>query len=947
MSLLALVLLPLLGALLPLIGGHRRHRANAAWAAAVLGVTLAMVLPYGGAVLGGEVFVERWTWLPSAGLDLALRLDGLSLLFVFLVLGIGLLIVLYSYYYLPERAPLHRFYVLFLLFAAAMLGLVLSENLLLLVLFWELTSLSSFLLIGFWNLNPAARQSARMALVVTGGGGLALLAGVLLLGEVAGGYDLTTVLAAGEVVQADSAYPWILGLILLGAFTKSAQFPFHFWLPQAMSAPTPVSAYLHSATMVKAGVFLLARLFPTLAGTNLWFALVTGVGLLTLLFGAFFALFRHDLKGLLAYSTISHLGLITMLFGLGTPLGAVAGVFHIINHAIFKASLFMAAGIVEHETESRDMRQLNGLFGYMPHTALLAMVAAAAMAGVPLLNGFLSKEMFFAETLHLGAPAGLGMLLPAAAVLSGVFALAYSLRFIHDVFFNGEPVGLTKQPHEPPRYMRVPIEVLVALCLLVGILPGWTVAPWLVMAAEAVVQGPLPYFDLAVWHGFTPPFFMSVAALVGGTLLYAARYWAYRWHDRLVPVIEPIVRYVRMEELAVGLGARAGRWLETGSLQRYQFLLVATVVALAAAGWLNGAQPLALPAPGGDPGSSVIMIALGLAFGAGATVVLRRRRFLAVLWLGVVGLGVALFFVRFAAPDLALTLLTVELVTGVLLLLALYFLPQRSPVDSGVPRRWRDAVLAGLTGVAVGGLLWRALVADPARIGRQFLELSLPEAGGGNVVNTILVDFRGFDTLGEITVLAIAAVGILTMLRGFLIPPGPELRGMPWDRDAHPLVLVTISRALLPLALVVSLFLLVRGHHEPGGGFVAGLVTGIGLILQYLASGSHWVRKRLHLRYRPLLAVGLGIATGTGMLAWVWGDPFLASAHGHFHLPVLGDIPWATTLLFDIGVYLTVVGAVTLILAELGRLGQKLDARSFPATGEGERQKGAGSEWPW
>ncbi|MFP4614719.1 MAG: monovalent cation/H+ antiporter subunit A [Thiohalorhabdus sp.] len=944
MSLLAVVLLPLLGALLPMIGGHRRLRATAGWAAAVLGATVVATLSVAGAARDGGVLVERWSWLPAAGLDLALRLDGLSLLFVLLVLGIGLLIVLYAFYYLPERAPLHRFYVLFLLFAASMLGVVLSENLLLLVLFWELTSLSSFLLIGFWNLDPSARQSARMALVVTGGGGLALLAGVLLLGSVAGGYDLTTVLAAGEAVRADPAYPWILGLILLGVFTKSAQFPFHFWLPRAMSAPTPVSAYLHSATMVKAGVFLLARLFPALAGTDLWFVLVTGAGLLTLLFGAFFALFRHDLKGLLAYSTVSHLGLITMLFGLGTPLGAVAGVFHIINHAIFKASLFMAAGIVEHETGSRDMRKLNGLFGYMPHTALLAMVAAAAMAGVPLLNGFLSKEMFFAETLETGLHAAWGLLLPAGAVLSGVFALAYSLRFIHDVFFNGEPVGLSKTPHEPPRYMRVPIEVLVALCLLVGILPGLTVAPWLAMAAEQVVPGRLPDFDLAIWHGLTPPFFMSLAALVGGVLLYTARQRVYRWHDRLVPQLDMQAWFVRAEAAAVRGGGRVTRWLENGSLQRYQLLFLLAVLALVGAGWAAATRPFLVPEAGPGTGPSAVLIALGLALGAGATVVLRRRRFLAVLWLGVVGLGVALLFVRFAAPDLALTMLTVELVTGVLLLLALYFLPQRSPVDSTPPRRLRDAAVAGLAGIAVGGLLWRALASDPGRIGPEFLERSLPDAGGANVVNTILVDFRGFDTLGEITVLAIAAVGVLTMLRGFLIPPGPDLRGRRWDPDVHPLVLVTISRGLLPLALVVSLFLLVRGHHEPGGGFVAGLVTGMALILQYLASGSRWTRDRLRLRYRPVLAAGLGVATATGVLAWTWGEPFLTAAHAHLHPPLLGDLGLTTTLLFDIGVYLTVVGAVTLILAELGRLGQKLEGRFFPAHDQPEDE---GREWPW
>ncbi len=300
------------------------------------------------------------------------------------------------------------------------------------------------------------------------------------------------ILVSGDVIRAHPLYLPMLLLVLLGAFTKSAQFPFHFWLPSAMAAPTPVSAYLHSATMVKAGVFLLARLFPALSGTPEWAMLVGGVGLTTLLIGAFIALFQHDLKGLLAYSTISHLGLITLLFGIGTPLAAIAGVFHIINHATFKASLFMAAGIIDHETGSRDMRRINGLWKFMPHTAVLAMVASAAMAGVPLLNGFLSKEMFFAEAVGVTTQMRFGWLLPAAVTVAGIFAVAYSLRFIHDVFFNGEPINLPKTPHEPTRWMKVPVEILVALCLLVGIFPALTVEPILAVASVGVLQGPLP-----------------------------------------------------------------------------------------------------------------------------------------------------------------------------------------------------------------------------------------------------------------------------------------------------------------------------------------------------------------------------------------------------------------------------------------------------------------------
>ena len=421
MNLAFVVMLPFLGAFLPpLVERVTGNRTLLACGAAALpALALALLFNPARKVFAGETLHSTLTWIPSLDLSLAFRLDGLALLFAILVLGIGLLVILYARYYLSAKEKAGRFYAYLLLFMGAMLGVVTSDNLLLLVVFWELTSLSSFLLIGFWGHQTGARKGARMAMTVTGMGGLALLAGVLLIGDVVGSFSLTEVLASGDLIRGSELYPLILCLVLLGAFTKSAQFPFHFWLPHAMAAPTPVSAYLHSATMVKAGVFLLARLYPALAGTDLWFEIVTLAGMATLLWGAAAALFQHDLKGLLAYSTISHLGLITLLFGLNSQLAAVAAVFHIINHATFKASLFMAAGIIDHEAGTRDMRRINGLWKYMPYTAVLAMVASAAMAGVPLLNGFLSKEMFFTETLQSEQLGALSWLLPLVRPWAG------------------------------------------------------------------------------------------------------------------------------------------------------------------------------------------------------------------------------------------------------------------------------------------------------------------------------------------------------------------------------------------------------------------------------------------------------------------------------------------------------------------------------------------------
>lgn len=923
MPLLLLVLLPLVGSLLPALILRPGGRTAPALAAAVVTIA-ALLAAFPGllAAFAGAPMAVYWPWLPQAGLDLALRMDGLAALFVLLILGIGLLVILYAQYYLAKEEALGRFYSLFLLFMGAMLGVVLSDHLLQLVVFWELTSLSSFLLIGFNHQSREARGGAAMALTITGGGGLALLAGCLLLGQIAGTYRISALLHMGDLIRAHALYVPTLLLILLGACTKSAQFPFHFWLPRAMAAPTPVSAYLHSATMVKAGVFLLARLFPVLSGTDLWFFAVGGAGLLTLLYGAYHALFQHDLKGLLAYSTISHLGLIVLLFGIDTPLAAVAGVFHLINHATFKASLFMAAGIIDHETGTRDMRLINGLWGYMPRTAALAMVAAAAMAGVPLLNGFLSKEMFFAETLHLSALGPARWLAPLAATLAGVFAVAYSARFIHDVFFNGQPRDLPKfPPHEPPRFMQLPVVILVGQCLLVGIFPGLTVAPFLALAAGDMLGAPLPDYSLAIWHGFNAPLAMSLVALIGGLGLYSARRWLFALHHHHWPAMDPLGLFQSSVERMVSAAGRLTHVLENGSLQRATALLL--LAAVAAVCWPLATATTALTGPLRlSPIDGLTLVGALLMMAAAVLAALwHRRRFTVLIALSVVGLMVVLAFVRFSAPDLALTQLAVEVVTILLLILALFFLPQHGRPESRPLRRGCDLLLALGMGGGAGMLTWSILTRPFAAISDFYLANSLPGGGGANVVNVILVDFRGFDTLGEITVLAVAALGIFALLDNLCLEAG-TVEGLPrrYADERHTLVLSLLTRLLLPLALLVSIHLFLRGHNAPGGGFIAGLVTAVALILQSMASGIAWTRQQWRMRYQPLIAWGVLIASATGAGSWLFGHPFLTSAFGHFSLPLVGELELATAMLFDFGVYLAVVGVVMLILATLGNL---------------------------
>src|SRR3954447_16105682 len=561
MLLMAVIALPFAGSCVAALLWTNARNAEAWLAGAVAFIALALVVAVYPSIINGESVRTRVAWLPELGLDFTLRMDGFAWLFAVLVTGIGLLVVLYARYYLSPADPVPRFFSFLLSFMGAMLGIVVSGNLIQLVFFWELTSLFSFLLIGYWHQNAQARDGARMALTITSAGGLCLFAGVLLIGHVVGSYDLDRVLASGDVIRSHRLYIPTLVLVLLGAFTKSAQFPFHFWLPHAMAAPTPVSAYLHSATMVKAGVFLLIRLWPAMGGTNEWLWLVGSAGLITFILGAFLAAFQQELKGLLAYSTVSHLGLITLLTGLDTPLGQIAAIFHIMNHATFKASLFMAAGIIDHETGTRDIRRLSGLWRFMPITATLAMVASAAMAGVPLLNGFLSKEMFFAETIEVHDNSLVDRALPYIVTLASMFTVAYSLRFIRDVFFGPAPTDLPRAPHESPFLMRLPVELLVVTCLIVGMIPALTVGPALDAAVRGVLGGAPPEYSLALWHGFTPELLMSFVAMAGGLVVYVMLRSYLLTHEG-----PPLVRRINGKRIfdwvLVTLSWRLARWLE-------------------------------------------------------------------------------------------------------------------------------------------------------------------------------------------------------------------------------------------------------------------------------------------------------------------------------------------------------------------------------------------------
>ncbi|MBT8408317.1 MAG: monovalent cation/H+ antiporter subunit A, partial [Alphaproteobacteria bacterium] len=827
-----------------------------------------------------------------------------------------------------------EFFTYLLLFQGAMVGIVLSDNILLLLVFWELTSLSSFLLIGYWKHLPEGRQGARMALAVTGMGGLAMIGGMILLGQIAGSYDLTVILEHRDAIQASPYYLPALGLILLGCFTKSAQFPFHFWLPHAMAAPTPVSAYLHSATMVKAGIFLMARLWPVLSGTDAWFYTVTTAGLVTMVLGAVIALFKNDLKALLAFSTVSHLGLITMLLGIGTPYAAMAAVFHILNHATFKAALFMSAGIIDHEAHTRDIPRLGGLRKLMPVTFVIAAIASLSMAGIPFLNGFLSKEMMLEEASHTTFW-GSAWLMPVLVTLGSLFSAAYSFRYISHVFLGPQRDDYPSQPHDPGFGMWAPSAVLVIPVVLIGVAP-FLAEPLVRLVTQAVIgsAAEMPDAHLKIWHGLTPALFMSAIAVIGGFVLLQAFYrplaawWAKASRPEAKTIFDAFIA-------AAVAGARGlTERLHDGALTRYAAIFAVTVVALASHAWFTGTMtaptaPFALPGPIQLVGWLVLVSACGF------LVYHHRRRLIALVIMGVIGLIVSVGFSYLSAPDLALTQLSVEVVTIILLLLALNFLPNETPVESGLGRRVRDGVIAITAGLFTAMLTYSILIRDfpNGSISDFHLANSYKGGGGTNVVNVILVDFRGFDTFGEIIVLGIAALIIYAITEALLSGPvrarlAKRQPDAPVAGDAHPMMMVVVTRVMMPVVLMVGIYIFLRGHNEPGGGFIAGLVVAIAVVMQYMASGFAWADARQRYPYHTIIGAGVLVAGLTGIGAWFAGAPFLTSSFGYFRIPPMEEFELATAMGFDLGVFLAVVGAVMLSLESFSRLARRSDERA-------------------
>ncbi|WAM47556.1 putative monovalent cation/H+ antiporter subunit A [Vreelandella venusta] len=712
------------------------------------------------AVMSEGPLLLEWSWVPSLGISLSFLLDGLSLLFGLLITVIGTLVLIYAGGYLKGHADIARFHLALVAFMASMLGLVLADGLLTLFVFWELTSITSYLLIGFNHTDIEARKSARQGLFVTVAGGLALMAGLVLLGQASGSWSFYEIGQMESDLREHSLYTPMLICLLLGAFTKSAQFPFHFWLPNAMAAPTPVSAYLHSATMVKAGIYLLARLHPELGGTALWVGILSVVGAITMLTGAFLAVHHTNIKKLLAYSTIMALGTLTMLLGIGSEYAMTAFVTFLLAHSMYKGALFMVAGILDHETGTKDVTAMGGLKSAMPITAVIAFVAALSLAGVPPLFGFIGKELMLEAAL--GAER-FDVLLALFAFLAAILTIAVAAIIAFRPFY-GRQIETPKTPHEAPLSMLVGPSLLALGSLLLGLAPALLGADALLTSAATAVVGEPLQVSLSLWYGVNMALIMSIASLGLGFLLFK------RWDSVRckLAMLAPLMRHgpeAGYEGFMNGI-VRFSEWqtrlLQNGYMRNYILVMLVVLIALIGNSILVRHAPQLVLAL--DVRFHEVIVAGTMVMGA-LFATISRSRLGAVVSVGIMGFSIALIFILFSAPDLGITQLLVETMTVILLVLVLFRLPRFSNLSTTL-ERIRDGAVAAMMGILIFLLImtaWSINQFEP--ISMYMIENSAPLAYGRNIVNVILVDYRALDTLGEMFVLALAAIGVIAMLK--------------------------------------------------------------------------------------------------------------------------------------------------------------------------------------
>ncbi|MFF2246423.1 Na+/H+ antiporter subunit A [Arthrobacter sp. NPDC058130] len=910
---------------------------------------------------------EVWPWIPELQLDLAFRMDALAWVMSLLILGVGALVLVYCARYFSDKDDnLGGFGAQLLAFAGAMFGLVTADDLLLMFIFWELTTVLSYLLIGYARTRLSARRSALQALVVTTAGGLAMLVGLIILGSTAGTYRIQAILDEAPALLAGPAAGAVSAavvLILIGAITKSALVPFHFWLPGAMAAPTPVSAYLHAAAMVKAGIYLVARLAPGFTEAPPWLPIVLGLGLTTMLVGGYRALRQTDIKLILAYGTVSQLGFLTMVMGLGTPEAALAGLALLVAHALFKATLFLVVGIIDHQAGTRDIRELSGVYGSARALAIVAAIGTASMAGIPPLAGFVAKESVFEAFVHYRSESGTGPWLLAGLVLGSVLTFAYSARFMWGAFALKPGVEPTAFKPITPAFLAAP-AILSFLTILYGLWPapvdGW-VQPYAALFVDGTADGATSSpGHLALWHGVTPALGLTALTFALGLAMFYGRNVVSRLQSRVPGWIDADRAYQQtigaLDDTAVWITGRTQR----GSLFFYLSVILTVAFVLPLTALLLADNPLPPNLYFVDPGSPLQLVAgAGIVIGALAAV-RANKRFLAVLMVSVTGYGIALMFALQGAPDLALTQMLVETIILVAFVLAMRSLPAGLRDRTGGKYRVIRVVIGlafGATMIFVAIYALGARVAPPVSL--QFPQLAYEGGGGLNVVNVTLVDIRAWDTFGEISVLALAATGVASLIfvrgRGDRIRASASVaegtvgrrtgaRGSTRDdaalamnrrfaaatRDAwlvagrtlaperRSIIFEVVTRLIFHSMIVFSLYLLLAGHNLPGGGFAGGLTAGLALTIRYLAGGRFELREATPVGAGTLLGIGLATAAAAGMTPLLLGGQVFQSAIVELWLPVFGDIKFVTSTIFDIGVYIVVVGLALDVLRSLG-----------------------------
>ncbi|MGN0063088.1 MAG: Na+/H+ antiporter subunit A [Nocardioides sp.] len=916
----------------------------------------------GPTVVDGGHLSSVHAWVPSIGLDLAFRMGVLQWVLALIVLGIGAIVLGYcTWYFTDESLGVPRFAGTLTGFVAAMLGLVLSDDLLLTYVFWELTTVFSFLLVGHDPTRRAARQAAIQALVVTTLGGLAMLVGALVLGHQAGTHRISDIL---DQPPTGVAVTVAVHLLLVGAVSKSALLPFHFWLPAAMAAPTPVSAYLHAASMVKAGVFLVALLAPAFSDAPGWRPALLVLGTATMLLGGYRALRQHDLKLLLAYGTVSQLGFMILVLGVGTRSAMLAGLAVVVGHALFKATLFLVVGLIDRTTGTRDLRRLNGLVYRMPLVAVAATLAAASMAGLPPLLGYVAKESVLAALVDVaryddgtGLQGWPGWALLAGVVLGSILTVAYSARFVWGAFGNRnvpEPLPVRRVPRG---FAAGPV-VLGFSGLFLGFLGG-PLTHLLEQEGEAFPAG-AHHAELSLWHGLGLPLGLTVLVLVVGAALFVVREPVAQLQQRLTSdwSLERVYRFGmrNLDRVAVEVTGVVQR----GSASAYLSFILLVVVVLPGGALLLGdfgsIEVKLWDSPWQAVAGGVICIAAVMA-------VRSRRRLRAVLLAGATGYGTAVLFVFHGAPDLALTQVLVETLALVVFVLALRRLPEYF-TDRPLTRRryWRMALGFGVAAAVAGFLVVGVGSGTATPVSEQFPALAKEFGGGLNVVNVILVDTRAWDTLGEISVLVAAATGVASLVfidarsagirRVHEIPYPTGVVKQPtqpgrraWlaaprtmSPESRSIIFEVITRLVFHTVMVFSIYLLLAGHNAPGGGFAGGMVAGLALVIRYLAGGRYELDEAAPVDAGHVIGWGLFVAVMAALLPMALGATALQSAIVDLHIPVLGDLHVVTSALFDIGVYLVVVG---LVLDLLRALGSQIDRQI-----QRERREAAGLPVP-